>query len=58
MVRVPAVLSVTLKFPLPADKAAFAGNPALLSDEVIPTRSATVGTMFQFASTAFTVYVE
>src|SRR5439155_15654917 len=55
IVRVPAVLSVTLKLPLPAARAALAGRPALLSDDVIPTRSVTVGTMFQFASTALTI---
>ena len=55
IVRVPVVLRVTLKLPLPADSGVFAGKLALLSVEVKPTVSMTVGTTFQFASTAFTV---
>ena len=55
IVRVPAVLRVTLKLPLPPDNPVFAGKLALLSVEVKPTLSITVETTFQFASTAFTV---
>ena len=55
IVRVPVVFRVTLKLPLPPDKAVFAGKLALLSVEVKPTVSITVETTFQFASTALTV---
>ena len=55
IVRVPVVLRVTLKLPLPPDNAVFTGRLALLSVEVKPAVSVTVGTTFQFASTAFTV---
>src|ERR1041384_7620901 len=54
-VREPTVLSVMLKLPVPLASAAFAGKVALLSEEVIPTVSLTVGTMFQFASPALIV---
>src|SRR5438034_635177 len=57
-VRLPAVLSVTLKFLVPAAKAVLAGKVAPVSLEVIPTRSVTVFTRFQFASTALTVTVK
>ena len=53
-VRLPAVLSVTLKVWVPEAKAALAGMVALLSLEVIPTVSLVL-TRFQFASTALTV---
>ena len=55
IVRVPVVLRVTLKPPLPPDNAVFAGKLALLSVDVKPTVSPTTETTFQFASTAFTV---
>src|SRR5262249_40559415 len=51
----PAVLSVTLKLPVPPAKAALAGKVALASLEVIPTVSETPLTKLKFASTAFTV---
>src|SRR5438552_2772219 len=57
-VQLPAVLSVTLKFFVPAAKAALAGNVALMSVEVIPAVSVMVLTTFQFASTALTVAVK
>src|SRR5438309_1466094 len=57
-VRLPAVWRVTLKVPLPETSAALAGKLALLSEELIPTVSATVLTRFQFASTALTVTVK
>src|SRR5437870_12696400 len=56
-VRLPAVLSVTLRVRVPALKAALAGSAALLSDEVMPTVSLVL-TMFQLASTALTVTVK
>src|SRR5882672_10693061 len=55
IVREPVVFRVTPKLPLPPDNAVLAGKLALLSVEVKPTVSMTVGTTFQFASTAFTV---
>src|SRR3989441_275842 len=57
-VQLPAVLRVTLKFFVPAAKAALAGNVALASVEVIPAVSVMVLTTFQFASTALTVAVK
>src|SRR5260221_1875973 len=54
-VRVPAVLRVTGRMPVPLLSAVFAGKAALMSEEVMPTESPTVGTTFQFASTALTV---
>src|SRR5437667_9057857 len=42
IVRVPAVLRVTLKLPLPADSGVFAGKLALPSVDVKPTVSPTV----------------
>src|SRR5439155_3622598 len=54
-VWLPAVLSVTLKFRVPAANAVFAGKVAALSLEVIPAVSVTVFTRFQLASTALTV---
>src|SRR5438552_1875952 len=53
-VWLPAVLSVTLKFRVPAANAVFAGKVAALSLEVIPAVSVTVLTRFQLASTALT----
>ena len=57
-VLLPAVFSVTLKVLVPLTSAALAGRDALASFEVIPTTSVTLLTMFQFASTAFTVTVK
>jgi hypothetical protein len=54
-VRLPAVFKVTLKLFVPATIAALAGRAALASEEVIPTVSVTVVTVFQLASTALTV---
>ena len=54
-VRVPEVLSVTLKVCVPATSAALAGRTALASEEVIPTVSVTEVSIFQLASTALTV---
>src|SRR5207245_1462925 len=54
-VALPRVLRVTLKLLVPETSPAFAGRMALLSEELIPTVSATVPTRFQFASTALTV---
>ena len=50
-----ALFSVTLNVCVPAASAAFAGRVAVVSLEVMPTVSATVTTLFQFASTALTV---
>ena len=47
-------MSVTLNVWVPALKAAFAGIPALASEEVMATVSLVL-TTFQFASTALTV---
>src|SRR5439155_17364640 len=55
-VRLPVVLSVTLKFFVPATSAALEGRMALASDEVIATESVLL-TTFQLASTALTVTV-
>src|SRR5712692_3187563 len=49
------VTSFTLNVPVPAINAAFAGNTAWVSLEVIPTVSVTVLTTFQLSSTALTV---
>src|SRR3989442_1764720 len=57
-VQFPAVRRVTLKFFVPAAKAALAGNVALASVEVIPAVSVMVLTTFQFASTALTIAVK
>ena len=54
-VRVPAVLNVTLKDRVPETSAVLAGRLAFASEEVIPTVSVTVVTVFQLASTALTV---
>ncbi len=56
-VRLPAVLSVTLKVCVPAASAALAGRPALASLEVMATVSLVL-TRFQLASTALTVTVK
>src|SRR5436309_2769478 len=57
-VAVCTVLSVTLNCCVPEESAAFAGRVALVPDEVIPTVSVgAVVTLFQYASTAFTVTV-
>src|SRR5437867_168263 len=56
-VWLPAVLSVTVKFLVPAANAALAGNVAPVSLEVIPVVSITVLTRFQLVSTALTVAV-
>src|SRR5947207_15027819 len=56
-VWLPAVLSVTLKFLVPAAKAVLAGKVAPMSLEVIPAVSITALTRFQLASTALTVAV-
>src|SRR5260370_23931540 len=53
-VRPPAVLSVTLKFCVPATNAALLGKTALASLEVMATVSLVL-IKFQFASTALTV---
>src|SRR5712691_41399 len=55
MVCEPVLPKVTLKICVPEARAAFAGKVAAESLEVIPTRSVTVVTRFQFASTALTV---
>src|SRR5207249_10364482 len=57
-VAVPTVRKVTLKVLVPDERVALAGRVALLSDEVMPTRSAAVLTTFQLASTALTVTVK
>src|SRR5258708_7410381 len=54
-VAVPTVRKVTLKILVPDERVALAGNVALLSDELMPTRSAAVLTTFQLSSTALTV---
>src|SRR5436190_2592046 len=54
-VRLPAVFKVTLKLFVPATKAALAGRTAFASEEVIPTVSVTVVSVFQLASAALTV---
>ncbi len=54
-VALPAVLSVTLKFCVPPTSAAFEGNPALLSEELMATESVALVTAFQLASTPLTV---
>src|SRR5437899_429468 len=57
-VAVCTVFSVTLNCCVPEESAAFAGRVALVPDEVIPTVSVgAVVTLFQYASTAFTVTV-
>jgi hypothetical protein len=53
-VQLPAVFNVTLNVRVPATNAAFTGNVAFASLEVIPTVCVEL-TTFQFASTAFTV---
>src|ERR1051325_2857243 len=53
-VRLPAVLSVTLNVLLPDESAAFAGNAAFASDDVMPTVSLVL-IKFQQASTERTV---
>src|ERR1700694_3389712 len=54
-VGAPEVFGVTEKTLVPATSAALPGRAAFASVEVIPTVSVTVGTTFQFASTALTV---
>jgi hypothetical protein len=55
IVALPAVLSVILKVLVPETSPALAGNPALLSEAVIPIVSVAELTTFQLASTALTV---
>src|SRR5207248_2413961 len=54
-VQLPTVLLVRLKDLVPATSAVLTGNAALASVEARPTVSMTLGTTFQFASTALTV---
>src|SRR5438128_239380 len=54
-VRVPDVLRVIPKVPVPLTSGALGGRKALPSDEVIPTLSLTLVIKFQLASTALTV---
>ena len=54
-VALPVVRRVTLKTRVPKERVALPGKVALLSEELIPTRSVTVLTTFQLASTALTV---
>ena len=54
-VRVPAVFAVRTKLAVPETRAAFAGNVALVSEQVILIVSDALVTGFQFASTALTV---
>src|SRR5437870_4065402 len=54
-VAVPTVRKVTLNVLVPEESVALAGKVALLSEELMATRSAAVVTRFQFASTALTV---
>ena len=54
-VRLPTVFKATLRVWVPATKPTLAGSSALASEEVIPTVSVTVVTLFQLASTALTV---
>src|SRR5438445_1459 len=56
-VKLPLVLKKTGKFCVPDANAALAGRVAVVSLAVIPTRSVTVFTRFQLASTALTVTV-
>ena len=56
-VKLPLVLKKTWKFCVPDASAALAGRVAVESLAVIPTRSVTVFTRFQLASTALTVTV-
>ena len=55
IVRVPAVLSVTLKLAAPPTSGVFTGKLALLSEELRANVSVIVLIRFQFESTAFTV---
>ncbi len=54
-VAVPTVRRVTVKVLVPEESVALAGKVALLSDELMATRSAAALTTFQLASTALTV---
>jgi len=54
-VALPTVRRVTLKTRVPKERVALPGKVALLSEELIPTRSVTVLTTFQLASTPLTV---
>src|SRR5712664_3536689 len=54
-VALPTVRRVTLKTRVPNERVALPGKVALLSDELTATRSVTVLTTFQFASTPLTV---
>ena len=54
-VKLPVAPKITVKDFVPATSAAFEGNSAVASVEVIPTVSVTELTTFQFASTALTV---
>ena len=56
IVEEPATARVTANCPVPADKLAVAGSPALLSLEVRATEGVEEVTMFQYASVALTVY--
>src|SRR5688572_9182324 len=51
----PGALKVRLKFCVPDTRAVFGGSVALGALEVIPTKSVTLFTTFQLASTALTV---
>jgi len=58
-VAVPAVFNVTLKVLTPLDNVLFDGKPAATSEDVIAILSAAAPvTIFQLASTAFTVTVK
>ena len=57
-VRPPTVRKVTLNRRVPEPSAALAGKMARASDDVMPAKSLTVLTTFQFASTAFTVMLK
>src|SRR5712691_6228566 len=54
-VALPPVRRVTLRTRVPKERVALPGKVALLSEELIPTRSVTVLTTFQLASTPLTV---
>src|SRR5258706_4975122 len=56
-VRVPEVLSVTVKVCEPATSAALSGSTAFASEDVMPTMSVALVIKFQFVSTALTVTV-
>src|SRR5436309_9177335 len=56
-VAVPTVRRVIVKVLVPEESVALAGKVALISEELMATRSAAVLTTFQLASTALTVTV-